>query len=643
MPPVRVTHLPIRTKLATAVCLLVTVLVGGVALGVERAQRRAIVEQGRRQAAALGSNAAALSASALLAYDYLRLRQIASRLEEEENVVYAIILDREGKVAVHSSHGELEETVLEDPVSLRAAAASRVVVQETVLPDTGESLYDVAAPVYSRESPGKWGTVRVGVSLEAMRRALARTRLMVILLGLAAIALGGIGARLLARWITAPITPLLKGAAETGKGNLDWKIPPGAEDEFGTLARSFNEMTQNLRSGRLDLESAHRELEDRYREISFLKEYNDSMLKSMNSGVFTLDLKARLATCNDATLHILGRSAGELLGKPCTFLFPECPELAHSFRSLLRREDKEVQVTRVRYLHPDGKVLFLEMTAVGLKEESGTPLGVLGMLRDRTHRRELEGRLRRADRLAVLGTIAAGIAHEIKNPLTCLRTFTQLLPRKFGDPVFRKKFAEIVPHELDRINLLVEDLMELARPAPMRLRPGNVHVLIERTLKTHEELMDAQGIQYRFRPAPHPRVLLIDPEHLYRALTNLVLNAIQAMPRGGVLDLRTGTEPIPRRGRAEPHFVISVRDTGAGIPADKLGDLFTPFFTTKSRGTGLGLAITHKIVEGHGGQIRVESEVGKGTRFSLALPLNRSVSGISTASRKVGAGPLTLD
>ncbi|MBI3014878.1 MAG: HAMP domain-containing protein [Candidatus Tectomicrobia bacterium] len=605
-----------------AVCLLVVLLISGIAVIVERGERRALIDQVRKRAVATASNVAAVSTSALLTYNYVTLEQNAARVAREEDVLYVIILDREGKVAAHSSRSELQGTVMADPVSRRAGASREILVQAATFSGTADPLYDVAVPVYIKESPEKWGTVRVGISLGPMRRAIARSRQGIALMGLVAIALGGAGALLLARRITSPIARLVHGAVEVGKGNLDQQIPLSTGDEIGTLARTFNEMTNNLRTSRLSVESAHRELKSQYKEISFLKDYNDNVLKSMTSGVLTLDLGGRIVTVNQAAVQITGLAAEDMVGKPCEPLFPGSPELPEALLDVLRKERRTPQVIHLRYPRPDGKTLFLEMTTVGLQEETGKLIGALGVIRDLTHERELEEQLRRADRLAALGTMAAGIAHEIKNPLTSLKTFAQLFPKRSGDPGFQKKFTEIVPHELERIHLLAEDLMELARPTQMHLRPADVHSLIDRVLKTHEDMMKGQGIEFRFHPEPtsHPQPL-VDPEYLYRALTNLVLNAIQAMPAGGLLEIRTGVEAFTNGDREDPHFVLHVRDTGTGIPGDKLGDLFTPFFTTKAKGTGLGLAITHKIVEGHGGQIRVESRMGMGTQFSVSLPL----------------------
>ena len=621
-------NLSIHTKFVSAVCFLVILLISGVAVLDERGERLAIIEQMRKRAVAMAGYVAAVSTNDLLTDNYISMEQHASHLAREEDVLYVIILDREGKVAAHSSRNDLQGTRLADPVSRRAQATKETLLQTVTSPETRDPFYDVAVPVYMKESPERRGTIRMGISLEPMRRAIARSRQGIAFLGLVAISLGGAGALFVARRITSPIARLVQGAVEVGQGNLEQEIHLFSGDEIGTLAKTFNAMTRNLRTSCLSLESAHRELETRYREISFLKEYNDNVLKSMTSGVLTLDLGGRIATANQAAVTITGLPAQDMVGRPCETLFPGNLELPETVLDVLRKERGKPRLVHFRYLRPEGKTLFLEMTTVGLQEESGKRIGALVVIRDLTHEKELEEQLRRADRLAALGTMAAGIAHEIRNPLTSLRTFAQLFSRKSGDPGYQKKFMEIVPHELERIHLLVEDLMDLTRPTQMHLRLADVHGLIERVLKTHEELMKGQGIEFRFHPEPISVQPLIDPEYLQRALTNLVLNAIQAMPQGGVLEIRTGIEAFKNGDEEDPCFILHVRDTGCGIPENKLAQMFTPFLTTKPKGTGLGLAITHKIVEAHGGQIRVESRAGAGTRFSVALPLRISSSGI---------------
>jgi signal transduction histidine kinase len=234
--------------------------------------------------------------------------------------------------------------------------------------------------------------------------------------------------------------------------------------------------------------------------------------------------------------------------------------------------------------------------------------------------------LRRSDRLAALGTLAAGLAHEIKNPLSSLQTFTRLVSRKFDDQRFRETFERVVPHELDRINRIVERLLELARPQRPSPKPVQVPALLERVLELYANQIETKRITVLREYAHDLPVLQGDAEHLYQAFLNLVANGLDAMGPGGRLTLRTAPSEdrdwLTLGRRAPEHGVkVEIEDTGSGIALPAADRIFNPFFTTKDGGTGLGLALTHKIVEDHGGSITFRSAPGVGTTFQILLPL----------------------
>lgn len=217
-----------------------------------------------------------------------------------------------------------------------------------------------------------------------------------------------------------------------------------------------------------------------------------------------------------------------------------------------------------------------------------------------------------ADKLSALGRTAAGLAHEIKNPLAAIKGMTQAMEQNMGDPEFQKDFREVVPREIDRLNNLVEGLVRLGRTPKLQFSQVDLNALLENTLKLYEGRCRSHHIRIARELGRLPEIKA-DPEQLNQVFTNLVLNAIQAMPGGGTLTISSQ--------RRDDLVMIEIADTGRGIAEEKLKDIFEPFFSTKEEGMGLGLAITYKIIKDHHGEIEVESNVGKGTRFSLALPL----------------------
>lgn len=221
------------------------------------------------------------------------------------------------------------------------------------------------------------------------------------------------------------------------------------------------------------------------------------------------------------------------------------------------------------------------------------------------------------EKLKSIAILASGMAHEIKNPLTALKTFSEYLPQKIDDKEFLKKFAPIINREVNRIDTLVHELLDFAKPAPLQLKPTNIHILLDHIL----EFLNNDFIKHRIRitknyhlePGP---ILNLDANQFKQALLNILLNAVEAIPAGGELTISTTFSAKPG------HLIIKIQDSGIGINPEDLSSIFDPFFTKKDCGTGLGLSITYEIVRNHNGRIFVESQPGSGTTFIIELPYN---------------------
>jgi PAS domain S-box-containing protein len=456
----------LRTKFLWSTVLVIA-LVMAVLIGiVERRQRAAIIEEVQRRGMVLAHSLAAVSSRPLLLYNFTALEQNVARVGTEADVAYALILDAEGKVAASSVSPAQIGTVPDDPVGQRAAAAVAPLLQETTLPATREAVYDVTVPVEVQGQ--KWGTVRVGISKRRMEAEITKTARELAVLAVVILVAGGVAAALVARRIARPVRALADGAAAISRGELDQRIAADTSDEIGRLALAFNHMASELLQQRTALTAAHAELELRFAELSDLKSYTDHIMGSLTSGIVTLDLEGRVVTLNPAAEALTGCQLAGVRGRPCGEAFAHLPGLA----DLLDR----TRATRVRsalvavtLARPHGPPVEVELTATPLRGGEGRDLGVLAVLRDLTAVRQLEEQLRRSDRLAALGTLAAGLAHEIKNPLTSLLTFSRHLSRRFGDERFRVRFQNVVPRELERINGIVDGLLRLARPASLNL------------------------------------------------------------------------------------------------------------------------------------------------------------------------------
>ncbi len=616
----------LQAKFLWGTVLVLFLVMAAVFAVVEHRQRVAIVEELQRRGEVIAKNLAVISTGPLLLYNFTALEQNVTHIASEADVAYAIVLDAEGTVAAHSRHPELVGRSLPDKVDELAAKTETLLIQETVLVDTGEPIYDFAVPVQVERE--KWGTIRVGLSRRRMEAEISKTRRELGVLTVVTLLLGGVAAALVARRIVRPVRQLAEGAAAISRGELSQRIEPTTSDEIGHLAIAFNHMAAQLFEQRTALEAAHGELRRRFEELADLKSYTDSILGSLTTGIITLDLDGRIVTLNHTAELLTGLFKPEVVGRYCTEAFAHSPEVGERLMETLasRTGVADIFLTLRRR---NSTSLPVEMSTAPLRGMEGKDLGVVGIFRDITHVRELEEQLRRKERLAALGTLAAGLAHEIKNPLTSLRTFTRLAPRKLKEERFRQTFEKVVPRELERINGIVERLLQLARPVRLSFKPVRLPVLLERVLELYANQIETQQLTVEREYARDVPPIQADPEHLYQALLNLVANALEAMSMsmGGRLTLRVGWSEgrdaflPPSRRMVNRHIKVEIEDTGPGIPSSDADKVFNPFFTTKAGGTGLGLALAHKIIEDHGGSVSFRSSPGVGTTFRVFLPL----------------------
>lgn len=228
---------------------------------------------------------------------------------------------------------------------------------------------------------------------------------------------------------------------------------------------------------------------------------------------------------------------------------------------------------------------------------------------------ELDERTYIREKLAMVGELAAGMAHEIRNPLTSIRGFLQLLQRKYGRQGPEQEYFQIMLEELDRINLIIKEFLSLARPSQPQLKITDINELISEAMLLAEQEALMNEVMLEFIKSDNLPLVFLDPAQIKQVILNLISNAIQATGPKGYVQVKSFYDS------EENMLVVSVQDNGPGIPPDKLLLIFEPFYTTKESGTGLGLTLSLRIVESHGGKIKVSSKVGEGSCFSICLPL----------------------
>ena len=349
-----------------------------------------------------------------------------------------------------------------------------------------------------------------------------------------------------------------------------------------------------------------------YRQVVLANEYLDNILSTMESGVIAVDATGQVTRVNPAAERLTGLASTPVRGQSRGIL-PAM--LALPLRATL--EDRKARPQFETSIDGPAGVVPLVCSTATLQSKEGRPEGALIVFSDLTHVKDLERQKHAAERLASFGSLASGVAHEIKNPLVAIRTFAELLPERFADADFRDDFSKVVVREIDRIDNLVARLRGIASAPQQQIRSVDVRQPMSETLKLLRGQLEQTRTSVQTTLDDSSLFVTIDESSLKQLFLNLLQNAIEAMGYDGELDIR-----IARRQMAGSAWVaIEISDTGPGIPESVRERIFEPFFTTKATGSGLGLAICRSIVDAHRGSIRAQNNPGRsGTTVIVELP-----------------------
>jgi len=348
----------------------------------------------------------------------------------------------------------------------------------------------------------------------------------------------------------------------------------------------------------------------------------EQILSNLDDGVITADRSGAIQFFNEASAVLTEISSSAATGQALEQIFKREPWLI-ALVDKTRPPRCESARGEGDFVTRWGRKIPVSVTASPLQDLHGTFSGTILLLRDLRHQRELEEDLKRADRLATLGTLAAGLAHEIKNPLGGIKGAAQLLRRSAdGDPSVRD-YTDIMIREVNRVNQLIEQILDLSRPAQLNLEVLNIHEILEDVLLLEGQSEPARRCQIKKNFDPSLPEIRGDRSRLTQVFLNLVKNAFQSMEHPGTVTVTTRVETdfhIRGNGNHRNRLIwVDIADEGAGIRDEDLPHIFSPFFTTKLTGTGLGLATCYQIVKEHGGMIRVDSSAGKGSVFKISL------------------------
>lgn len=371
----------------------------------------------------------------------------------------------------------------------------------------------------------------------------------------------------------------VKEGVEQLKRDLRLALPP-APGELGVIVNAVNDLAK---------------------KILELNVYNDTMLATIEDALLVVDVNGHVVIANRAAQKLLGLP-GEYKDRLYTEILPHNSPFATLLEETLRDGARHTDLN-VSWASPKG-ILELIISTDILKTEHGI-IGAVLCCRDITERKKLEEQVHRQERLAALGKLVAGVAHEIRNPLTSISCYIQHWQNN-KKPSARA--LATISREIARLDALVNQLLYFSKPAEAKFAYHDINLVINEVLGFFTEIHQGKFNVVKTLDHSLPRAW-IDREQIQRVLSNVLFNALQAMPQGGTIKIKTS--------RSNGSIRIDITDTGCGIAQEHLVHLFDPFYSARPQGTGLGLAIAHEIIQAHGGHIEVESEVGKGTTISL--------------------------
>lgn len=410
-----------------------------------------------------------------------------------------------------------------------------------------------------------------------------------------------LGSHMLAGFIIRPIKEILGKVNAVAQGEFEPPLQVSSRDELGLLAFRINAMTSHL------MQHTNR-LGQTLEENRAVKEHLESVINGTSDAIHTMDMEGHIISVNRAFQELYGWTAEEVVGKtphliPLTALQQEQERLNELKKGRSVPPIETIRLTR------DQRVVEVSVSTSVILDEEGAPLTFIHVSRDMTERNRMEELLRRSEKLTTVGQLAAGVAHEIRNPLTTLRGFLQLQQEK---KLLVPLHIDLMLSELERINLIVSEFLILAKPQAVHFQQKDIRLILNDVISLLDSQAHLCGIEFACKFSTEAITVHCEENQLKQVFINLVKNAIEAMPQGGLITLELSY--------VQYSVIIVISDEGEGIPEEMLPKLGEPFFTNKETGTGLGLMISQRIIEAHRGSLEIQSKVGSGTVVTIKLP-----------------------
>jgi PAS domain S-box-containing protein len=409
---------------------------------------------------------------------------------------------------------------------------------------------------------------------------------------------------ILAGRLIRPIQNILIKVNQLACGDFDTRLQVKSKDEFGLLAHRINVMAYSLGINTM-------ELKNKNEENRAVKEYLESIISQTADAIHLTDTTGRIIRVNSAFETLYGWKSDEVIGMNIDFV----PEEFKLEADMLQKEEisdelKPLVLSETVRLRKDGSTVNVSISESPIYNEVGDVTGFIHISRDMTEHIRMEELLRRSEKLTTVGQLAAGVAHEIRNPLTTLRGFLQMQQKTQS---VNQLHTDIMLSELDRINLIVSEFLILSKPQAVHFQVRDVRFSIGDVLSFLDSEAHLHNIEFKVRFSSCPVLVHCEENQLKQVFINIIKNAMEAMPRGGTIQ-------VSLDGDSDKFAIIQISDEGIGITKENLQKIGEPFYTNKEKGTGLGVMVSQRIIESHKGTMDITSEVGKGTTVTVTLP-----------------------